>query len=235
MHSKDVQHTLAIFERMHRRMPPLVPEEIIEEFDHVMEHLQSDFNISLEELEETVVVFGKKIWPYWKAFEEVVNMEEGRMGEKFFMGKLSPKLKSRYKEFKEHGGDFRDLYSGEPMRFFESEERNDFCQAFIAVDKDLREHARQAVLSTEKEEYQDLIIEFQEILEDIEKRLDSLRLMADDEQEHPQLAEEVREQIRAFEHGLSLLGPSTKYEEVCNAEDHFNGRKHVKKTLRQNL
>jgi hypothetical protein len=232
MHNKEVQHTLVIFEIMQRRMPPMVPNEIVEEFKHVIEHLKSDYNITLTELEDTVVVFGKKIWPYWKAFEEVVNMEEGNIGEKFFMGRLSPHMKKRYKEFKEHGGDFRDLYSGDPMHFFEVDERVDFSHAFVEMDRDIREHARQMVLSTEQKHYQDSVIEFQNIYDDIEKRLDSLRLLADDEQEHPQLAEEIREKIKSFEHGLCLLGPSTRYEEVCGIEDHFDSRRKTKHALR---
>jgi hypothetical protein len=232
MHKEDIQHTLVIFEHMHRRMPPLVPDIIKNEFNHALEHLKSDFTITLDELEDTVIVFGKKIWPYWKAFEEILNMEEGRMAEKFFIGKLSPELKKKFKEFKEHGGSYRDLYSGDPMHYFSPEERGVFCKAFIEVDSEIRKHAKQMVLSTEKEGYQDLILDFQEIFDDIEKRLDTLRVMADSEQEHPQLADEIRDQIRTFEYGMCLLGDNIQHADVCRAEAHFKGRKQVKKLFR---
>ena len=55
--------------------------------------------------------------------------------------------------------------------------------------------------------------------------------MADDEQEHPELAAEIRSQIRAFEYGLCLLGPAHHYEAVCQAEEHFIGRKEEKKMM----
>ena len=232
MHSQDVKHTLVIFEYMHRRMPPLVPEEIVEEFSHVMKHLKSDYKITIEELDETVVVFGKKIWPYWKAFYEFFDMTQGKLGEKFLLGKLPRELKKKYQEFKEHGGSYHDLRTGEPLTFFEPEERQKITSAFIEIDKELRQHAQQTVVSTDRQKYEDAILEFQEILDNIEKRLETLRTLAEDEEEHPQLAMEIREQIKSFEFGMCLLGPNTKYHEVFNAEEYFIDRKGSKKLHR---
>jgi hypothetical protein len=111
------------------------------------------------------------------------------------------------------------------MPFFSPEERQVLAEALVQVDLDVRSHTIQAILSTERKKYEDLIINFQTMLDDIEKRLNSLRQVADDEQEHPQLADEIRAQVRAFEFGLCLLGPNTKHEDVMNAEVFFQQRK----------
>ena len=63
----------------------------------------------------------------------------------------------------------------------------------------------------------------------MENRLNALRLMADMEGEHPELAAEIRDQIRAFEQGFALLGPKVRHDAVCNAEGHFQERKLLKK------
>lgn len=232
MHKKDVKHTIDIFEKMAQNLPPLLPDAIKKEVEHGLEHLQNDASLSLDDVEEVVISLGKKVWPYWKAFDEFIDLYEGKLGEKFLLGKLPLEMKKRYKEFKEYGGGYRDLYSGHPAEFFTYEERLLLCEALVDVDGDIRRHVAQSVLSTNKEKYQDRIVEFQTILDDIEKRLDTLRLMADDEGEHPQIAEEIREQVRAFEQGLCLLAPHTRYEAVCSAEDYFDSRREHKNLFR---
>lgn len=223
------KHTTAIFERIYKNLPPLVPEEVKKEMQHALEHFQTDFTVTLDEIDDTIIIFGKQIWAYWKAFQEILDMHEGKLGDDFLLGKLPHELKSRYKQFKEHGGTYFDIYSGSPAAFFTPEERQELTICLIEVDKELRKYTTQAVLTTDRKKYEDLIIDFQTIMDDIEKRLNSLRLVADDEQEHPQLAEEIRSQIKGFEYGLCLLGPHTKHEDVLNAELFFQERRLYKK------
>lgn len=222
------KHTIAIFEKIYNNLPPLVPDEIKQEMEHALDHLRNDFDLSMEEVEDTMIVFGKKVWPYWKAFGEFLDAFEGKLGEKFLLGRVSMPLKTKYKQFKEHGGDYFAVYSGDPSSFFTAEERQALSIALVEVDQDVRNHAVQSVLSSDRRKYEDLVVDFQNILDDILKRLESLRMVADDEQEHPQLAEEMRAQIRSFEFGLCLLGPHTKSEDVCNAKNYFAERKRHK-------
>ncbi|MBD3311367.1 MAG: hypothetical protein GF349_02630 [Candidatus Magasanikbacteria bacterium] len=232
MHSQDVKYTLFIFRVVYSKLPPLVPEEIRKELGHALDHLKSDYDITLSEAEETLVVFGKKIWPFWKAFEEMVNMHKGELGEKFFISKLPPKIKKKYSEFKEHGGEFKDFATGSPMSFFDDSDRQFLTSVLLEVDKDIRLHTRQEVLGIDKDRYQELIVEFGEVLDGIEKRLETLRTMADSEQEHPQLADEIRAQIKAFEHGICFLAPKINLDDINNSYEFFVERKQEKITLR---
>ena len=214
MHHSQVKHTIEIFEMIYKNLPPLVPKEVGEELEHSLEHLRDDYLVGINEAESMMISLGKKVWPYWKAFFEFYDMEQGRMGEKFLLGKLPLELKNKYKEFKEHGGSYHDLRSGGPIVFFETEERQILTGAFVDVDKDIKQHTRQSVLSMERVKYEKLILDFQVTLDDIEKRLDSLRMLAEDEEEHPELATEIRQRVRDFEYGLCLLGPNARHEEI---------------------
>lgn len=229
MHQPSVQHTLFVFGRLLDDMPPLVPQEIQSDMQQAYEQMRHNYSLSLQELEDTIIVFGKKLWPYRKAYDEFLDIYEGKLGEQFLLGRLPLAMKKRYQEFKAVGGHFRDFHHGAPAMFFTSEERTKLCEALVETNLDIRRHAIQSVLSIDQEYYQKRVIEFQTILEDIEKRLDTLRLMADDEQEHPELAGEIREQVRSFEYGLCLLEPAHTYEAVCKSEEHFQGRKLDKK------
>lgn len=226
------KHTISIFEHIYKNLPPLVPEQIKQEMQHALGHFQNDLTVTIDEIDETIIVFGKQVWAYWKAFQEMYDTYEGKLGEKFLIGRLSRSLKTRYKQFKEHGGTYFDVYSGAPLSFFAVEERQDLMATLVEVDEDIKRHTWQAVLSSDRQRYENLIVNFQTILDDIEKRLDSLRIVADNEQEHPQLADEIRAQIKGFEYGLCLLGPSTKHEDVINAELYFEERKLYKKLHR---
>ncbi len=229
MHTPIVQHTLWIFERLRKDVPPLVPAEIVDDIDQAIEQIRSNFDLEIKELDKTVIVFGKKLWPYRKAFEEFLDVYEAQLGEKFLLGKLTKNIANRYQEFLAHGGTLRDLHTGNPASFFTPEERTELCMALVEMNKSVRDHAAQAVVTGDRQRYEKKVVEFQIILDDIEKRLDTLRTMADDEQEHPELAEEIREQILSFEYGLCLLGPAHSYEAVCSAKGHYVGRKHEKK------
>lgn len=229
MHHPQTKHTIDIFKHMAGNLPPLLPDEIKKEVVHALEHLENDYTIGLEEVEDVVIGLGKKVWPYWKAFDEMLVFHQSKMGEKFLEGKMSLELKKKYKLFKEHGGDYHDLRAGGPAAFFEPEERQKLSEILVDVDNELRRYVCQAVLSSERKKYEDLIIELQGVLDDIEKRLDYLRIVAEDEEEHPHLASEIRGQVRAFEFGLCLLGPRTMTHEVENAKEHFEGRKREKR------
>jgi hypothetical protein len=228
MHQPSVKHTIDIFRLLTREFPPFVPKELKQDIKQAYEQVQHNFDLSLEEVEHTVIVFGKKLWPYRKAFEEFFNIYESKFGEKFLIGALTPTLKKRYKEFKEYGGVYRDLHTGNPSVFFEATERHNICKAIISVNENIRLHTVQAIMTVDRIRYEKRVVEFQLILDDIEKRLDSLRLMADDEQEHPELATEIREQVKSFEHGICLLGPPHHYDAICRSEEHFVGRKKEK-------
>src|SRR3989344_7853421 len=225
MSGASVKYTLNIFKRLIIKTPPLIPVILKEDAKHAYEQLCHNYDLTLGDLEKTIIIFGKKLWPYRKAFEEFFNIYESKFGEKFLIGKLAPALKKRYKEFREYGGAFRDLHSGNPALFFSPVERVEICRSLMSVNDDIIQYTAQAVLTSDRVAYEKRIVEFQVILDDIEKRLDSLRLMADDEQEHPELAAEIRQQVLSFEYGLCLLGPPHHYAAICQAEDHFVGRR----------
>jgi hypothetical protein len=67
--------------------------------------------------------------------------------------------------------------------------------------------------------------DFKVMLAEIKNNLENLRKLADGEEEHPSLAQEIAAKVREFEYGLCLLGPEINYEAVCKTEEFFRGRK----------
>lgn len=222
-----VQHTIDICERLYGEMPPLVPKEICEDMRKAIEQARNNLTLSLNEIEDTLVFFGKKLWPYREAYHEFYDVYEGMLGEKFFVRRLTIPVKIKYTAYLEQGGSFRDLRNGRGLEFFTSEEKTQLCEAFVELERDLDQYTRQIIMSTDERKYSERVQEFAHILTDIESRLGALRQMAQKEGEHPELVAEIESQIQAFEHGLCLLGPRTEYQAVCNAAEHFDGRRVV--------
>ena len=225
-HNQLLRHTRDIFHHLYREVSCYVPQETLQDMAVASEAAELDDSLSVEELETMVVSFGKKVWPYRKAFDEFMDIEEGRLGEKFFLQKLSPEARRAYRSFLEEGHTFRDLKRGKHVTsHFSPEERTICCAAFVDMRQGLREYVLQEIRGLQREHFEERVEEFLIILKHIEERLDALRDMADLEQEHPHLAAEIRTQIRAFEHGLCLLATNTSYAAVCRAGEHFEGRR----------
>lgn len=230
MHNPSVKHTLAIFEQMYNRLPPLVPEDVQVDMAEILEQFRDNYDLTLNELEDIMAKFGKKTWPYRTAFYELVKHYKDKMGEIFLHQRLSRKLKKRYKEFLVEDGSFDKLLAGGGViDFFKPEERVELSVALVETHNELRSHVAQLVMSADRDVYEDRIDELQDVLKNVEKKLKKMKKNIDDEGENQELADEIYEEIRSFEHGLSLLGPCVGCEAVENLEDYFLGRRDEKK------
>ena len=192
---------------------------------HALDHLEHDQTITLAEVEDTMIFFGYAAWPWNQAYKEFLATAESKVGEHFLLPKLSPGLQKKYHDFKHHGGTLRELHSGRPADFFESEERQELCVALVEIQGELRHYAAQELIGISKDRYLLRVKEFSNVLADIKKTLDILRALAEKEQDHPTLAAEIRSRVRGFEEGLCLLGPELDYRAVCESEEFFHGRK----------
>lgn len=224
--------TLAIFRHLASTIPPLVPEEILGTMKHALEHFELHPEATIDELEQVMCAYGYELWPYNQAFREELLSAEHDVGERFLLPKLSAGLKKQYVQFKQSGGTIRQLHSGAGASAFSSEERVELCEVLVAMQRDLRSYATQRVLGAGRKHYREHIEHFRQRLEMMHKYIEQLRHLADHEDEHPSLAGEIREQVKAFEQGLCLLGPELSYDAVCASVDYFEGRQNQLKRFK---
>tara|TARA_Y100001970_G_C14161237_1_gene818643 strand:+ start:859 stop:1560 length:702 start_codon:yes stop_codon:yes gene_type:complete len=232
----SVEHTRIIFERLCRDLPPLVPKKIQEDLSDALEQVQDNMSLTLDQLEDTMILFAKKLWPYREAFWEFYRVNEGELGEKMLLKKMPKNLVKKYRTFKEAGGGFRDLYRGGSVaKVFSSEDIGLLCDILVGMQQDIWNYTVQEVLTNSRLRYEKKIQEFKQIFLRIEGQLGGLLDMADNEQEHPSLAEEIRQHVRGFEYGIALLGPKIDYSELCGVEDYYKERKIYKKHIKHNV
>lgn len=192
---------------------------------NALEHFEMHPETTLNELERVMCAYGYELWPYNQAFKEELLAAEERVGERFLLPKLSADLKKKYADFKSAGGTIRALHSGAQAALFTPSERMELCEVLVALQHDLRSYAIQHVMGVGKKHYKTHVEHFRRRLEEMHKHIERLRHLADHEDDHPTLANEIRSQVRAFEQGLCLLGPELSYDAVCSSVDYFEGRR----------
>ncbi len=227
-----MQSTVELFQHLYKNIPPLFPVEKKQKMAHALDHLKNDQTMTLEEVEDTMIEFGYELWPWNQAYKEFLVSAENAVGEHFLLPRLSPELHKKYLDFKHYGGTLRDLHSGRPADYFTTEERQELSVRLVDLQQNLDKYAAQEVQGLHKNKYVQRVKEFTELLEKIEKNLDTLRELADKEQDHPTLANEIRSKVKGFEYGLCLLGPELDYDAVFHSIDFFEGRKQDLSRLR---
>lgn len=218
-------YTIQLFQYFYQNIPPLFPKEEKEKIKEAMLQLQNNQSLTPHQIEDTMITFGYILWPWNQAYKDFLTIAENAYGDEFLQPYLSPDLKEKYLHYKDYGLSLRDLHSGRPAAYFESEERVELYKALLKMQEDLKKYVNQQIASTEKKRFLEKVDEYNKLLEQIEDKLKGLREIALNEQDHPILADEIREKIRMFEYGLCLLGPELSFHSVSQSIDFFTGRK----------
>lgn len=221
-----MQSTLELFRHLYSNVPPLFSQEEKEKMAYALEHLESDPDVMLEEIEDTMIVFGYLVWPWNQAFKEFYSVAEHKVGEHFLLPRLPPELLEKYEEYKGYGGSLRDLHTGNSAHFFQSSfDRQILAVALVEMRQELREYVSREVMSTERNKYLKRVCRFGVLVDDIRKTVQQLRDLSDREHDHPSLAREIKARAKAFEYGLCFLGPELEYHDVMGSPEFFGGRK----------
>lgn len=220
-----MKSTLAIFHHLFETLPPLFLKETRIKMEQALWTLENDATANIAQIETAMIKFGYEVWPWNRAYREYFDSVEEELGEHFLFPKLSPLLKLRYLDYKHYGGTLQELHTGRPADFFSPSDRAELCATLVENKRALRQYTDHLVLGADREKYLAKVEEYATILNDVERILNDLRELARREEDHPNLADEIRERVKAFEYGLCLLGPELDFEAVCQSMSHFEGRK----------
>lgn len=225
-----MRSTISLFKRFFDNIPPIFPDELKTRIGATLEGALRG-ELSLSEIENEMIRYGYEVWPWSEAYHEIYRASENRMAEHFFLPKISKDAQAKYEKFKHYGGDFGSVNSGRAAGFFSLEERQDIARALLEVKKEMHRFVDNEVVGTARKIYLRKVEEFSKILLEIRSTLETLKQIAEREDEHPALAKEIRSRVESFEHGLCCLGQKLDKEAVKSSVDHFAGRKEDLKRL----
>ncbi|OGH87432.1 MAG: hypothetical protein A3J93_02775 [Candidatus Magasanikbacteria bacterium RIFOXYC2_FULL_42_28] len=217
--------TLNIFRIFHRDLPALFPADRRAKIQEVLKRLENNPNVSVEEIENALVAFGYEAWPWHKAKRHFWQRAWDKLGEHFFVPKLSASLKEKYGDFVLCGGTLREVHAGASVDYFNIDERRELIDALTQLENDLARHVDTQISGVEKEQFLRLVDEYRLVADKIKVKLVELRMLAQGEKDHVNLVREINEKVKLFEHGWCYLAPEPDYRDVCEAVEFFKGRK----------
>lgn len=220
-----MQSTVQLFQRMYNNLPPLFPEVDRRDMKISLEHLSKDEPVTIKDIEDTMIRFGYLVWPWDRAFRDMVLVNEQRILDHFIWPRLSENTRMKLEDFLGCNGTLEDIKAGRAALCFSYEEQAELNMALTDAARDLKEYTARQVLSTDKKQYLRKVDEYTVLLKSIISKLEDMNTLAVKEEDHPALAEEIRARVRAFEYGLCCLGPEVRHEEINSAVDFFIGRK----------
>jgi hypothetical protein len=219
------QYTLSIFEQLISALPPMFPLDTAQKMSFAIDQLKNDSRTNQKMVEDTMIRFGYDLWPWRQAFNDFFGLNEGKLGEQFFLSHLPAELGEHYMKYKEYGLTWRDLYSGRAVKYFDDDGRVVLYEALVKTKNDLVSFTAREVSGLLKKQYLSKVEEYKQTLAKVQSILNQMRAMADEEQYHPVLADELRARVRSFECGLCALGPSFEINDVMQALEFFVERK----------
>jgi len=217
--------TLSLFHHLYENIPPLFPSESKEKIKKIITDLESNSSTTLERVEEEMIKAGYEIWPWRQAYNEIFFKIQISIGDHFLLPNLSEEIQKKYFDFKRNGGTLEDFHRGKHLHDFSSEEKHELCEAFIKMRQEIKKYLTQHIATTERKKYLSRVKEYTYLLKNMYHVLEKLRNMAEKEEDHPILVDEIKAQVRSFEESLCLLGGDLDYTAVCEAPEFFEQRK----------
>lgn len=225
-----VRHTLTLYEILYANIPPLVPENIVRDMHTELTRLKNEEDISLEEVESSIAIHGKELWPYIKAFEEMMKYHEHVMGDKIFTHKASPGLRKKYTLISKLGGGYNPVKMGRILEDFDHDEKRELNELLVDLKRDVRRYAMQSVLTHDRRTYEEKIEYYGAMIEEVNRIIQKLEELAEKHKEiDPILSEDIISKIRAIEQSFTFVGPEMDMDEIRSTPEYYEGRRAEKK------
>lgn len=214
-------HTMAILRAVMEDPPPLAPSETMSALVVAHEQFMKTPAAHVEEIERVLTVYGKRLWPYRKAYEVLIRKQLSAVDQTAFTVRLPEGFRVAFAGYVERGGTLADLHDVDQLdEHLAIADRSALCAALLgaraAAERDVR-----AAIAEDSAEYRRLITEFLAIQREIEQHLAALRHLAERTSEHREVRREILEAVRLIEHGFAWLSRDPELSEVCAVAGHL--------------
>jgi hypothetical protein len=213
--------SLSLLKSVIDNAPKVFPVRRREEMLKIYETMAANPQTTQAEIEKAIIDFGKEIWPYRKAFQEMYKRYGQAKEESLIRDKLNPELLTKFLEFLRKGGRLEDFRHGAVFEeTFTAEEKFILGQANLAVHEQIMEEIENLCQGEKKAEFQELLEEFQELEKRLLEKINILKGLAN---QNPKWALEINERVRAFEEGFSFIEKTYREEDIDGVIDYYRG------------
>ncbi len=175
----------------------------------------------LEQIKETVINFGKELWPYRASYEKIYEQYGRKPEEEKIASFLSKELKEKYKKFLEDRGNIEKMKSDADWEiYFAPTEQAAMVEAELKAHDEIHADIQKMILGSSQAEYQALLEQYKNEERQIEERLGQLEKIAG---RAPDFAEEIAGKVEAFKEGFGYLDRPVALADVQTEVDYYLG------------
>lgn len=217
------QFTLGLLLAMIEKAPITLPSEKKEAIKKQYDEYLKDKKITCAKVEEALVFFGKEIWPYRKAWQEMYEKYGRVLEEKYFEENLPKELHDKYFSCKKEGeGSCLREYRmcGKMETCFTPEEKFMLDETVIAALEKAKAEVDKLVLGEKKNEYDEIFAKRSDEQKIMAARVEELKNMAD---KNPKWQAEILEKVKTIEEGWSVVERDLTLGEIEKILEFYKG------------
>lgn len=214
--------TLELLRLCVARAPAFFPDERRQSMMAVLDRLAGDPSVPREDIEKTVVAFGREIWPYRRVFADLHDRQGRAQEDRHVREQLAATgLEKKYLTFLAKGGKVEDVRQGGAFEvYFLPEERAQVVAAKLAAHDKVVADINARCADDRVGECAALFERFLREQREIEKELQLLAGLA---HRSDKWASEILGKVQAFEHGWSGVERDVTLEEVRGEVEYYRG------------
>ena len=186
------------------------------------EQYLSDVDVTLLAVQETMIHFGKEIWPYRESYQKMYEQYGRKPEEELIATFLSGGIKEKYQKFLTDRGNIEKIKSGSPTleSYFITDEQAAIVEAELKAHDEIHGKIEKMILTENQEEYYGLLEQYKNEERQIEDRLVELKKIA----EHaPSFKDEILEKVKTFEEGFGFLERPVTLADIQGEVDYYLG------------
>ena len=189
-------------------------------FEAKFKEFEADENVTRDKIEEQIVEIGKAVWPYRKAYEDMVSTYAQEKLEEFFKKHLSAPTLEKFEQFIKAGGNIKDFRRGKEFEeAFTPEENMEIEKALFDVQEDIKEFMKNIVQENQAE-YEESLSIYTQKQEDLLNMMQSLKGMASKSEKW---ASEILNKVRDLEQGWSVVERDFDEDKIKHEIEYWQG------------
>ncbi|OGL64982.1 hypothetical protein A3B21_03915 [Candidatus Uhrbacteria bacterium RIFCSPLOWO2_01_FULL_47_24] len=199
----------------------LFPAERLSALKAEYEKLTSNPAASLETIEKSIAAFGREIWPYHEALEELYFRHGKKKEEERVREKLTAETRQKYEQFLSAGGNLSDFRHGADIEvYFTPEEKYEIGQAVLDAHTTTLQEIAGSCRADKKNECEEVIADHKQKLFRIDQKLTVLKDMA---ARSDKWRAEILDKVHTFEKAFGYLEKTFHEEDLNGAIDYYLG------------
>jgi len=213
------QYTLDLLRSVIHQMPAAFPQDRHAEMDAKLNELEANTSATQEEIEATIITFGKEIWPYMEAYEQFYRGYGEAREREAMRAKLSEPARAAFDKFVNDGGKVEDVRGGAKFEeLLAPDIRAEVVRAELDSHDAVHEEIEKIIADQSAGEFAGYVEEHRKKLAAIEQKIGELRALST---RMEKWAPEILDKAKTFELGFGYVERAPTLEDVTREFQYY--------------